>query len=301
VFYDENANGSLDEGEVSRVPNVEVSVGGRTARSETLTGRFTVDGVPAGPQTVAVRGETLPPFFVAGPPLSVQVPQAAGAEARLPLTLPIGGNKPNVYMAFGDSITLGETASPGATYPAVLQSRLTSHFAYAVVNNRGADGTNSFEGVERARRNLRGSEPACTLILYGTNDWNILSCQLGQECQTVENLRAIVREVKAFRSLPFISTIVPVNPEMNPSERNDWVRGINAGIRTMATEEGAFLVDAHASFERRGNLASLFADHVHPNDQGYALIADAFFQAIAFGRHVPEASAFGPPGPVLAR
>jgi lysophospholipase L1-like esterase len=276
-----------------RVPNVEVSIGGRSARSQTQTGRFTVEGVPAGAQTVAVRADTLPPFYVAGAPLSVQVPQASGAEARVALTLPIGGNVPNVYMAFGDSITLGENAGPGATYPAVLQSRLTSHLAYAVVNNRGADGTNSFEGVERARRNLRGSQPAFTLILYGTNDWNIQSCQLGQECQTVENLRAIVREVKAFRSLPLISTLVPVNPDRNPPERNDWVRGINAGIRAMAAEEGAFLVDTHASFERRGNLPSLFADHVHPNDQGYALIADAFFQAIAFARHVPEASVLG--------
>ena len=46
VFYDENANSVADPGEVVRVPGVEVALGGRTARSETLSGRAVVT-IPA--------------------------------------------------------------------------------------------------------------------------------------------------------------------------------------------------------------------------------------------------------------
>src|SRR3954463_4024552 len=60
VYYDENGNGVADPGETIRIPDVEVTVGGRSARSEKGTGRAVVTGVPAGAQTVGVRADTLP-------------------------------------------------------------------------------------------------------------------------------------------------------------------------------------------------------------------------------------------------
>jgi lysophospholipase L1-like esterase len=49
----------------------------------------------------------------------------------------------------------------------------------------------------------------------------------------------------------------------------------------MVPEEGGVLADPHALFlAEGGDLAALFSDHVHPNERGYALIADAFFRAI---------------------
>src|SRR5687767_14068576 len=60
VFYDENANAVADAGEVMRVPDVTVALGARTARSETLTGRAVVIGVPDGTYTASLRADTLP-------------------------------------------------------------------------------------------------------------------------------------------------------------------------------------------------------------------------------------------------
>ena len=45
VFYDENANGLLDASEAFRVPGVVIEAGGRSARSQALTGRAR-DGEP---------------------------------------------------------------------------------------------------------------------------------------------------------------------------------------------------------------------------------------------------------------
>jgi hypothetical protein len=49
----------------------------------------------------------------------------------------------------------------------------------------------------------------------------------------------------------------------------------------MARAEGAVVADLNAAFGRASNdLASLFTDHVHPNDRGYTAVAEEFFRAI---------------------
>ena len=101
VFFDENANGVLDAGEDVRLPGATVNVGGRTGTSA-AGGAFTVLNVPAGAQTA--RAQTLPPYFLVGAAVEVTVPQAAGAPVFVPAVLPIGTNRPNRYIAFGDSI-----------------------------------------------------------------------------------------------------------------------------------------------------------------------------------------------------
>ena len=291
LYYDENQNGRADTDEGIRIPDVEVSIGGRTARSEKTTGRAVVTGVPAGTQSVTLRADTLPPFYALGQlSTTVQVALPDGGQVMIPLTLPIDNNQTNTYMAFGDSITRGDGGTAGG-YPADLQTRLAQHFGGAFVNNRGADSTNSFEGVERVRRNLN-SRPAYTLILYGTNDWNAPECQDNPNCHTVDNLRLIVQNVKTFRSLPFLATIPPSNPTMNPESRNKWVADVNNLVRPMALQQGAFLVDVEKAFlNQGGDLSRFFSDHVHPNDAGYQLISQTFFEAIAHGKATPTSTA----------
>jgi lysophospholipase L1-like esterase len=145
--------------------------------------------------------------------------------------------------------------------------------------------------VERVRRNLN-SRPAYTLILYGTNDWNAPECQDNPSCHTVDNLRLIVQNVKLFRSLPFLATIPPSNPTQNPESRNKWVADVNNLVRPMALQQGAFLVDVEKAFlTQGGDLSRFFSDHVHPNDAGYRVISQTFFEAIAHGKATPTSTA----------
>ena len=280
LYYDENQNGRVDGDEAVRIPDVEVSIGGRTARSEKTTGRAVVTGVPAGAQTLTVRADTLPPFYAleqAAMPVQVSLPD--GGQVMVALTLPIADNQTNVYMAFGDSITRGDGGTAGG-YPTDLQARLAAHFGGAFVNNRGADSTNSFEGVERVKRNLN-SRPAYTLILYGTNDWNAAECKNTPPCYTIDSLRNIVLSVRGSQSLPVLSTIIPGDPtSIQQPDRNDWVAAQDDRIRALAKSEGVPLADPQALFVKDPNFAHLYVDHVHPNDAGYELIATAFFNAI---------------------
>jgi hypothetical protein len=71
---------------------------------------------------------------------------------------------------------------------------------------------------------------------------------------------------------------------------------MNELIRPMALAEGAVLVDLEAAFLREPDLASLFVDHIHPNDAGYEIIASEFFAAISR----PAATAAGAPDAPVA-
>ena len=274
AFYDEDGSGRLEAGEDSRLGGVTVSIAGRTARTENVTGRAVVNGVPAGAQTAELRG--LLAFFRPGAPVTVNVP--ATGELLLAATLPIGGNRPHTYMAFGDSITVGEGSRNSQGYTVPLERALRGFFGKATILNEGQSGTRSSAGASRIGGTLRRHRPAYTLIMYGTNDWN--ECGNAVPCYTIDSLRRIVEKTKSATSLPVLATILPANPAFGAEARNSWVTKMNELVRDLAQEQDALLVDVDAAFRRQPDLRQLFEDHIHPNDRGYAIMAEEFFKAI---------------------
>jgi lysophospholipase L1-like esterase len=291
VFYDQNGNGLLDPTEPARLPGVEVVAGSAVARTERGTGRAVVQAT-AGTQTVAIRAESLPPYWV--PTLGVTVTVPGAVEVQLPVRLPIGDNQPNVYVAFGDSLTKGEGSATGGGYRAPLQAQLASYFGQAFVVNSGIDGSFSARGAARIPGVMSRERPAYTLIFYGTNDWNDQRCQNRPpaDCDTIQNLTIIVDYVKGVSSYPVLATLPPTNPALAPRERTEWNAQLNTLIKNLAQSEGAILADLFAAFPNTipSDLPRYFSDDVHPNDQGYALIAQAFLKALGTSRS-------GTPGP----
>jgi lysophospholipase L1-like esterase len=291
VFYDQNDNGLLDPDEPVRLPGAQVVAGSATAMTARATGRATIQAT-AGTQTVAIRAESLPPNWVPTTGVTVTVPGAA--EVQLPVRLPIGDNQPNVYDAFGDSLTTGEGSATGGGYRVPLQAQLSSYFGQAFVVNSGRDGTFSSTGAARIPGVMSRERPAYTLILYGTNDWNDQRCQTKPpaECYTIDNLRTIVEYVKGISSYPVLATLPPTNPALAPRERTEWNAQLNVLIKSLAQSEGAIVADLFAAFPTTipSDLPRYFSDDVHPNDQGYALVAQAFLKALGTSRS-------GTPGP----
>jgi lysophospholipase L1-like esterase len=283
VFYDENGNGVLDATEAVRLPGVDVDVSGHVGQTEKLTGRAVVNGVPAGSFPVTLKSASMPPFYTPTGMPPVAVPQPAASEADVPVTLPIGDNTPNTYLAFGDSITVGEGSHSTDGYLNVVEQLLAQNLGgrHHVIGD-GISGTTSDKGTDRIEGDLRRNHPAYVLILYGTNDWNKAPCKSPDPpCFTIDSLRFMIQAAKAQRTLPVVSTIIPANPDQNPPERNQWVAAMNEKIKALAREQGAALADSYAAFTKAGNLATLFDGQVHPNDAGYQLIAGAFYIAIA--------------------
>jgi lysophospholipase L1-like esterase len=291
VFYDENRNGVLDPSEGVRLPNVAVAAAGQSVR--TTSGGTATLQVPSGEQRVAIAPESLPAYYQPGQPGSVNAPQQS--QLLLAVTLAIGSsNRPNTYMGFGDSITVGELSSDGQGYRPRLESRLAAYLGRAEVLNEGVSATRSLAGANRIADSLRRQRPAFTLIHYGTNDWNEQRCRSDFPCYTIDSLRTMVREAKAQGSLPVLATIIPSNTGFNafvPLERNEWLELMNALIRELANQEGVVLADMWQAFFRVPEIGGLFSDHVHPNDAGYRIMADTFFDAITRSRATPAAAA----------
>jgi lysophospholipase L1-like esterase len=281
VFYDENANGIADPTDVVRLPGVSVSIGGETA-STTAGGRFTVADVPAGLQSATIRPETLPVYFRPGLAQSVNVP--AAGDLAVPAVLTLGSRaRPNVYLAFGDSITWGEGSSDLTGYRSYLRADLRAYWGKAAVDGDGDPGTKSDVGQSRLGASLAAWQPAYLLILYGTNDWNAAQCRDWFPCYTIDALRSMVRQARGAGAKPILGTIPPVNPDYvdhSATERNDWVRRMNDRIRAMAREEQVAIAEVHGDFLEQPSLPALFADDKHPNNEGYRVMSRSFFDAI---------------------
>jgi hypothetical protein len=170
AFLDANENRTLDGDEGARIPNVEIVAGSVRGTTVTMTGQVTLQ-LPEGPQSVDVTAASLPPFY--RPPAAMTIAVPTSGPVMVPITLPRGSNRANVYMAFGDSITNGEPeVGDGNGYRLILRDMLRSHFGAAEIANEGIDATNSDVGAARIGASLARVQPSFTLIHYGTNDWN---------------------------------------------------------------------------------------------------------------------------------
>jgi lysophospholipase L1-like esterase len=289
VFYDENGNGLLDPVEGVRLPGVEVVIGAGSGTTAPGTGQAAVTGILEGSHQVTVNPASLPAYFQAAPPIPVAAP--GSGEVFYPVSLPIGNNNANRYLGYGDSITAGEGSGDGNGYVLKLQDRLGPYLGRAEVIEWGRSGDSSIENAEVATKTLRWFNPAYTLILLGTNDWHDSRCQDQgpSACFTIEALRSIVLDVKAWQSLPVLGTLPPVNPALAPAGRNAWVDEMNGAIRALAQEQGVPLADINGAFKAQGSLPPLFTDDVHPSDMGYEMIAQAWFEAITRARAASSA------------
>jgi lysophospholipase L1-like esterase len=298
VFYDEDGDGVLGAGEQVRLPGVSLGLVGQSAVTDSL-GRARFVGVSPGSVELSLDPDSLPPFYAA--PASRQLGLPQNAAFAYPVSLPVGSNRRNVYMAFGDSITVGELSEDGRGWVGRLEEMLRGHFGAAELANEGISATRSNRGADRIEDSLARIQPAWTLVFYGVNDYNDFECRISAPCFTVDSLRFILEAIKSTDSLPVIATLTPSNTGYDfraPPFRNIWVEGQNSYIRDLAAEQGAVLVDLHAAFLSFGapNESGLIADHIHPNDQGYQVVADTFFEALLHGR--PEGVAASRPLPL---
>jgi lysophospholipase L1-like esterase len=295
VFYDENGNGVLDANEVVRFPGVTVSVGGRSGASAT-GGRFTVTDVPAGAQQAVASAGSLPAYFTPGAAVSLTAP--ASGDVAVPAVLAIGPSmRTNVYLAFGDSISVGEGSSSGNGYRDDLAADLRAYWGRGDVLNGGRSGTKSDVGEGKIAGDVAYYRPAYVLILYGTNDWNNPACRNDFPCYTIDNLRSMVQQSRAGGAVPIVGTIPPVNPayvDRQAADRNDWVARMDALVRAMAQQERAPVAEVYGDFMKQPNLSALFADDKHPNDEGYRILSRSFFDAITKPL-AGAAAAAGPP------
>ncbi|MGH9363407.1 MAG: SGNH/GDSL hydrolase family protein [Thermoanaerobaculia bacterium] len=185
--------------------------------------------------------------------------------------------------AFGDSITQGVLElkrrdlrlTTANNYPALLQGKLQSLDPAWRVVNRGVGGEHTSESVARLPSVLAIDKPGFVLILEGTNDAH--QCQ--DSVATFNNLQNMVRIAKGNKSIPIIGTIPP-SFRNNPCA-DDIINEVNANIRGFAAGAPVVLAEIFNGMNRR-ELFGIAPDRdpLHPNEEGYRVMADIWFQAM---------------------
>ncbi len=204
------------------------------------------------------------------------------------------------FLAFGDSITLGEVTAPianqrdagngesgvigklvvvpSAAYPSVLLNNLQSSYpsqAGAItVTNQGKNGEWVYDGALRFPDVFASTRPEAVLIQEGLND-------LGAEGpdKSAAVMRSIVQLAKNGNARVFVGSMVPTVPNRQRSQNTVWLESYNDLLRMMCAQEGVAYVDLYNGMMPQAEQL-IGVDGLHPNEAGYRRIAELFFTAI---------------------
>ena len=200
------------------------------------------------------------------------------------------------FMAFGDSITAGEVTFPGSTagltsgrqvvvpaaaYPTVLQRLLQTRYSFQadtiIVSNQGLGGEKAANARTRFFLALDSVRPEVVLLWHGHND--IPGGLDGFASTAATEVRIMAGEAARRGMRVFIATPLPGRPAGNRTIADVFLIDYANRMRTVAATEGAVLVDVYNLLLPDVNRY-IGVDGVHPNEAGYARIAELWFDAI---------------------
>jgi len=171
-----------------------------------------------------------------------------GQQAKLPRLAPDA-----VVLAFGDSLTYGTGASDEESYPAQL-ARLIGRR----VVREGVPGEVSAAGLARLPAALEEHRPQLMLLCHGGNDF----LRRMPKAQAAENVRAMIRLAKERGVAVLLIGTPEIGFTLTPPEFYAEI-----AKQFAIPYEGEILT----KILRNGELKS---DQVHPNAQGYRLMAE---------------------------
>lgn len=175
-----------------------------------------------------------------------------------------------VVSGIGDSITQGfpYRQSPGngsedGGYQPFLDSLLGGSYR---VLNYGVGGETTLIGVSRIDKLIQAHPNSTMLILEGVND---LAYGLSWST-TKSNLATMIDKCRSAKVTPIIGTLSPTTIVEDSNH--------NAGIRRIASDRGVKLADIWPALAP--NWGNLNVDNVHPNTEGYKVMAKVWHKAV---------------------
>lgn len=175
-----------------------------------------------------------------------------------------GDNDVNVVIAFGDSVTAGESHP---SYPEILGGLINR-----TVTNDGSYGSTAAAGSGRCSTVISKRKGAFMLVLYGIND-----IMFGRSTsQIAGSLESIVNTCRTMHVVPVLATY-PI-----PIHGHEIFAGatyrLNKAIRDLAGQYGIECVDLEKEFLDGSDPdpALYMEDGLHPNAEGNRVIALAF-------------------------
>lgn len=166
----------------------------------------------------------------------------------------------NNVVCFGDSLTEGYGSTDGKTYPYYLQQLVN-----VPVINKGIDGNTTKDGLDRLDDILQFKN-SLVIVEFGANDffWQV------PMQETRNNIEQIVKSLKQNNC-----TVVLVSTEDKHLLITNNLYDI---LKTVAKENNILFIDG--ILNEIWDDRSLFSDEVHPNSDGYKLVADKIYKNI---------------------
>lgn len=173
----------------------------------------------------------------------------------------VGPDKSNyeTIVCFGDSLTSGIGASKGMDYPSQLSKMINKP-----VINAGVPGDTTAGALRRLQRDVLSKDPDIVMITLGGND-----LKNGVSKDTAfDNLLKIVDAIQENGAKVIIGGIkFPFRD-----------RGYGKGYQDLADQTGATLIP-DIFYDIMGKQ-KMMSDPIHPNDAGYTLMAQRFYEAL---------------------
>lgn len=174
---------------------------------------------------------------------------------------PVTNSTPSgeTIVCFGDSLTFGTGAGSGQSYP----SSLSSMIGLEVINS-GVPGNTTADALERLDRDVLTHNPRIVLITLGGND---LMRDIPRD-EAFANLEEIVRRIHRQGALVVLGGInVPL-----------FDRRFDEAYEEVHRQTGCLLIPNVL----KGLIGKhdLMADQIHPNGNGYKIMAERFYEEI---------------------
>ncbi|MFA5410871.1 MAG: GDSL-type esterase/lipase family protein [Candidatus Omnitrophota bacterium] len=162
-------------------------------------------------------------------------------------------------ICFGDSITFGYGANHGEDYPTALEKMIN-----LPVINAGIDGDTSGEALKRLESDVLDRNPLLVIVEFGGNDF---LRKIPRE-ETVNNIGEMVEKIQAAGAM---AAIVDISAGMFLAEYRKL-------FYKLAQEKEAIFIGRILS----GIITNpqMKSDFMHPNAEGYKLIACRIYNAI---------------------
>ena len=165
----------------------------------------------------------------------------------------------STIVCFGDSLTFGTGAHAGEDYP----SQLAELIGREVVN-AGVPGDTTADGLRRLEEDVLGHDPMIVLITLGGND---LRREIPRD-EAFANLRTIVERLHRRGALVVVGGVdVPL-----------FARGYDEGYEELHRSTGCLLIPN--VLKGLMGKSHLMADGIHPNGNGYGIMARRFADEI---------------------
>lgn len=162
-------------------------------------------------------------------------------------------------IAFGDSLVVGVGATKGQDFVSLLQNKVGQPIA-----NLGVGGNTTADGLSRLGQ-LDAYRPKVVLLLLGGNDY----LRKVPPEETFANLARIIEDIQGRGA---IVVLLGVRGGLLSDKYDERYEALAESYRT------AYVSDVLDGLFGRSQYMS---DHIHPNDAGYAIIADRIAPVLA--------------------